>query len=553
MPNRILQLFIPFFLLVIVFQGCGRRSDKKKQAQDSSIYSQKNYSEFFIDSNYIDSILLNEKIAEEFKTGVKDFYRRRNYQTAWFSNQQLSENAVNFMYRIDEYKEAFKDSSIINGHDHELITEAILDSTYQFNKRQLIQRLDIKLTIAFYKFATKEYYGISDTVYDLEWFIPRKKKSYALLLEKVTTSAFEFEKFEPVNNYYKSLKKALIAYRKIERSGGLPLIDTLKKKYSFEDSIAFYKNLRNYFLLTQDWMPGVESFDTNDTLKNSIANFQERMGLGVSGMLDEETVDALNTPIKDRIFQMMINLERLRWIPEHIPESYLLVNIPEFKLHVFEQNKINFSMNVVVGKSATVTTIFNGNLSTIVFSPYWNVPQSIIAKELLPKIKKDPNYLKKNNMEVVKNNVVFNSKNINWHLYSQGVPFTIREKPGKHNSLGLIKFLFPNSYSIYMHDTPSKGLFEKRSRDFSHGCIRLSEPLKLATYLLKNDTSITQEKIIKWMNGGAEKYIKVKPAMPVFILYFTSWVNHKGQLNFRKDIYGLDKKLSNEIFALQNK
>jgi murein L,D-transpeptidase YcbB/YkuD len=295
-------------------------------------------------------------------------------------------------------------------------------------------------------------------------------------------------------------------------------------------------------------MPSVESLDTNDTLKNSIANFQERMGLGVSGILDEETVDALNTPIKDRIFQMMINLERLRWIPEHIPESYLLVNIPEFKLHVFEQNKINFSMNVVVGKSATVTTIFNGNLSTIVFSPYWNVPQSIIAREMLPKIKKDPNYLKKNNMEVVKNNVVVNSRNINWHLYSKGVPFTIREKPGKHNSLGLIKFLFPNSYSIYMHDTPSKGLFEKRSRDFSHGCIRLSEPLKLATYLLKNDTSITQEKIIKWMNGGVEKYIKVKPAMPVFIVYFTSWVNNKGQLNFRKDIYGLDKKLAAELF-----
>jgi murein L,D-transpeptidase YcbB/YkuD len=369
-----------------------------------------------------------------------------------------------------------------------------------------------------------------------------------LLLEKVTTSAFEFEKFEPVNNYYKSLKNALIAYRKIERSGGLPLIDTLKKEHTFEDSIAFYKNLRNYFLLTQDWMPSVESLDTNDTLKNSIANFQERMGLGVSGMLDEETVDALNTPINDRIFQMMINLERLRWIPEHIPESYLLVNIPEFKLHVFEQNKINFSMNVVVGKSATVTTIFNGNLSTIVFSPYWNVPQSIIAREMLPKIKKDPNYLKKNNMEVVKNNVVVNSRNINWHLYSKGVPFTIREKPGKHNSLGLIKFLFPNSYSIYMHDTPSKGLFEHRSRDFSHGCIRLSEPLKLATYLLKSDTSITQEKIIKWMNGGVEKYIKVKPAMPVFIVYFTSWVNNKGQLNFRKDIYGLDKKLAAELF-----
>ena len=207
-------------------------------------------------------------------------------------------------------------------------------------------------------------------------------------------------------------------------------------------------------------------------------------------------------------------------------------------------------MNVVVGKSVTATTIFNENLSTIVFSPYWNVPQSIIANELLPKLKNDSHYLNKKNMEVVKNNEVINSSKINWNLYTKGVPFVIREKPGKQNSLGLIKFLFPNSYSIYMHDTPSKGLFEKDNRAFSHGCIRLSEPLKLASYLLKSDSSITQEMMIKWMNAGKEKYVKVKPAIPVFIVYFTSWVNHKGQLNFRKDIYGLDKKLSQEIFEL---
>jgi murein L,D-transpeptidase YcbB/YkuD len=209
-------------------------------------------------------------------------------------------------------------------------------------------------------------------------------------------------------------------------------------------------------------------------------------------------------------------------------------------------------MKVVVGKSATATTIFNENLTTIVFSPYWNVPQSIIVKELLPKLKKDPYFLNKKNMEVVKNNKAINSYSINWNNYTKGVPFVIREKPGQWNSLGLIKFLFPNNYDIYMHDTPTKSSFEKEARAFSHGCIRLAEPLKLASYLLKSDKNITEAKMLKWMNAGVEKYVSVKPPMPVYIVYFTSWVNHKGKVNFRNDIYGLDKKLSNEIFALHN-
>lgn len=550
MQSRFLFLLILLSAFVIALSGCDKKVDKTKQPQDSSVYSQKNYSELIVDSIYINSILLSEKVDEVFQADIKDFYKRRNYQTAWFSNHQLTENAVNFIYRIDEFKEAFEDSSILDKNSHGLIANAILDSTYKFSQKGIIEDLDIHLTIAFFKYASKAYYGIDHSVYDLEWFIPRKKKNYELLFEKVTASNADFEKYEPVNKYYSSLKRALLQYRKIERNNGLQQIYLLPENYTPEDSTALYSALANYLKATQDWTENKDTVVTIETYKNSIRNFQDRMGIAMSGKLNAETITAMNVPIKDRIFQMMVNLERLRWVPEQIPESYLLVNIPEYKLHVFEDNKLNFSMNVVVGKSVTATTIFNENLSTIVFSPYWNVPQSIIANELLPKLKKDAHYLNKKNMEVVKNNEVINSGNINWNLYTKGVPFVIREKPGKRNSLGLVKFLFPNSYSIYMHDTPSKGLFENDSRAFSHGCIRLAEPLKLATYLLKSDSSITQEMMIKWMNAGKEKYVKVKPAIPVFIVYFTSWVNHKGQLNFRKDIYGLDKKLSQEIFEL---
>jgi murein L,D-transpeptidase YcbB/YkuD len=308
-----------------------------------------------------------------------------------------------------------------------------------------------------------------------------------------------------------------------------------------------------YYKLTQDWPLAGDSITIYEKCILAMNNFQQRMGLSKSNKLNDNTIEAMNVPIKERIFQMMINLERMRWVPKEMPANYLIVNIPAYKLYVFEDNKLNFNMKVVVGKSATATTVFSSNLTTIVFSPYWNLPQSIIVKELLPELKKDPHYLRKKNMEVVKNNKVINSANINWKQYSKGVPFVIREKPGVSNSLGLIKFLFPNNYDIYMHDTPTKSSFEKETRAFSHGCIRLAEPLKLASYLLKNDSTITTAKMLKWMHTGVEKYVAVKPPLPVFIVYFTSWVSQNGQLNFRNDVYGLDKKLSNEIFEIKDK
>ncbi|HTD93164.1 MAG TPA: L,D-transpeptidase family protein, partial [Chitinophagaceae bacterium] len=168
----------------------------------------------------------------------------------------------------------------------------------------------------------------------------------------------------------------------------------------------------------------------------------------------------------------------------------------------------------------------------IVFSPYWNVPPSIIKNEVVPGIKKNKNYLANHNME-----------------WNNGA---VRQKPGPANSLGLVKFLFPNSYNIYLHDTPSKSLFSETNRAFSHGCIRLSEPKKMATYLLRKDPAWTNEKITKAMNSGTEKYVTLNPTIPVFIGYFTAWVDSEGRLNFRDDIYGHDKKMAEKMFEQAN-
>ena len=268
-------------------------------------------------------------------------------------------------------------------------------------------------------------------------------------------------------------------------------------------------------------------------MTEAVKSYQHRYGFKETGIVTTSLIGEMNRPVQERIRQMLINMERIRWVPAEPATDFLLVNIPEFRLHVYEKGQYKWNMNVVTGSVANNTVIFSGRLKYIVFSPYWNVPASILKKEVLPGIRRNKNYLANHNME-----------------WNNGM---VRQKPGPRNSLGLVKFLFPNSYSIYFHDTPSKSLFNEPKRAFSHGCIRLSEPQKLAEYLLRNEPSWNSEKIVQAMNAGKEKYVTVKEDIPVFIGYFTAWVDRQGKLNFRDDIYGHDKKMAERLFSTARK
>src|SRR5687768_10107884 len=216
----------------------------------------------------------------------------------------------------------------------------------------------------------------------------------------------------------------------------------------------------------------------------------------------------------------------MQWMPAVQYDNYISVNIPDFMLTVFENKARAFDMPVAVGKEGTNTTMFSGEMNQVVFSPYWNIPASIVRNEILPKMKSDPNYLKSRNMEIV------GKKN-------DSLP-SIRQLPGKENSLGKVKFLFPNRYDIYLHDTNSKDIFKKDKRDVSHGCIRLSDAEKLANYLLRGNSAWTPEKVKAAMNAQKEQYVKLNATMPVTITYYTTWVDENGQLNFRDDVYAND-------------
>jgi murein L,D-transpeptidase YcbB/YkuD len=282
-------------------------------------------------------------------------------------------------------------------------------------------------------------------------------------------------------------------------------------------------------------LPDTDTSDLfNAELVEAVKAVQKRYGLKADGVIRHSLVQKLNIPVSNRIEQMLINLERMRWLPKEPTGDRVVANIPEYKLHVFKNGEEVFDMNIIVGQEGHRTVVFTDKLQYIVFSPYWNVPRSIVRNEILPALDRDPNYIVRNNMEQTG--------------FSDGLP-VIRQKPGGKNALGRVKFIFPNSFSIYFHDTPAKSLFSKQQRAFSHGCVRLAEPKKLAEYLLKDNTYWTPERIQKAMYSGKEKWVKLEESIPVALFYFTAWVDNEGKLNFRDDIYGHDKKMADLLFV----
>lgn len=273
----------------------------------------------------------------------------------------------------------------------------------------------------------------------------------------------------------------------------------------------------------------------NDQLVNAVKAFQVSRGLTPTGTITASLIKEMNVPALKRVEQLLINMGRMRWMLNPTTGNLLMVNIPEFVLHVYEGKNKAFDMDVVVGKEGHNTTMFTGNLNQVVFSPYWNVPANIVKNEILPAMANDPDYLSRNNMEEVGN-------------AEDGIP-AIRQLPSPKNSLGKVKFLFPNSFDIYFHDTPAKSLFSSDKRAFSHGCIRLSDPFKMATYVLRNQPEWTPEKIDEAMNRGQEQFVRVKNPIPVLITYYTAWVDENGVLNFRDDIYDHDATLAQKMFT----
>lgn len=466
-------------------------------------------SPYRFDSTDLDTFFKGHPGLSGYAGDVRQFYQSRDYAFAWHDTAGLIEQAGNLYNRIQR----LTDDGIAGELPYTSRLDTLMSGADEASKLQT----ELLLTSMYFYFAEKAWTGLSESqTRKIAWFVPRKTASYADWLRTYLNApdSAAREK-EPIYRQYFLLKKFLQKYMSIQQQGDWPAVTTMP-------------DIKKRLQLLGDMDPGPDTTNRSDTtLEQGIKNFQRRHGLVQNGKINKTFLTELNTPIQTRINQILVNMERSRWLPDTVQGDYLAINIPEFKLHMYRDDSLLWDMNVVVGQSVHKTVIFSGTLKHIVFSPYWNVPPGILKKEVLPGIKKDKGYLARHHME-------WNGGNV-------------RQTPGPWNSLGGVKFLFPNSYNIYLHDTPAKDLFGENDRAFSHGCIRLAGPAKLAGWLLRDDTLWTPEKIRKAMHTGAEKWVTVKYPFRVFIVYFTSWVDRQGALNFRKDIYGRDSRLEKMI------
>ncbi len=538
-----------FCILAIAF-ACCKNQDKNKiaSAKVHEVYSEVNYTDSLIDQSQID-IFYSAIAADSFLVrNVNSFYNERDRQMAWSVDGELTDAADNLYERIMEHMYVTRDSQLVFLRLHDTWETPLRTTPKGMNTPVFI---DLLLTASYFKYAEHTYSGSAKNLALLEWYIPRKKRNYVGMLDALIAGEAGEEPLQN-NNYYQRLKDNLIKYRKIEDAGGWPEIPPEVVNLKLNDTSDALIPLRKYLFITGDLANG----DTTSTLFDSfisdaISSFQQRHGKHKTGAPDKETIAEMNVPVGNRIKQILLNMERLRWIA--IPDSvtdFLLVNIPDYELHAYENGKLIWDMKVVVGTTANRTTAFYGNITQVVLNPYWNIPKSIVTNEMLPRLEENPNeYIESQNMEVISNGEKIKPSEINWSDPDEVNDVRIRQCPGPGNALGKYKFLFPNSFSIYLHDTPSKHLFDKEERSFSHGCIRVDEPEKLANYLLRDDPEWSAEKVADAVADGKEKFINLKKPLPVYIVYFTAWVNEEGKLNFRDDIYNHDLKLEREIFV----
>ncbi|PKB17036.1 L,D-transpeptidase family protein [Flavobacterium sp. 5] len=329
-----------------------------------------------------------------------------------------------------------------------------------------------------------------------------------------------------LSTQFDKLQKVLEKYQTIEKNNQWKRIDINPANYKNlkpTDSGTIVKQIRERLFIVGDLKQDSKSNIYDEELMAGVLNYKKRYGLTLNYELTLEHINQMNEPISNRIKTIKLNMERCREIPENLANAseYIMVNIPSYRLFYIKDGKNEFASDVFVGAKWSETETFTSMMDKIVFSPYWYIPQSIIDNELKLKIFADKNYLEENNME-----------------WNGG---RVRQKPGPKNSLGLVKFMFPNQYDIYMHDTPSKSLFLFEKRTFSHGCINIKDAKGLAQSILKNDPDWSIEKIDNAMSGEKETTYELKNKIPVYIGYFTAWVSDdNGEISFFDDIYGKD-------------
>lgn len=513
---RILKSFAILCLLFLLIISCKKNDGQlSTQTEDRIAF----------DSTQVDAFLAKYPEFKTFRAQYAELYQKHRYQHIWYDKDGRIDFAEVLYNRVNQIG--------ADGVPVKLPYQTEIAQIFEDNDKASIDK-ELLISGMYFFYAKNVYAGVDPKKSkSTGWFLPRDKMDYVAYLDTLLRDPDKIkdDTSENISQYY-YLKKALQRYRAIKDKGGWTRIDFPKdlKMLKPGDDNPTVAQVRKRLAASGEIDSDSGNTTYDSTLETAVAAYRKRnniLGENITPML----VDHMNVPVQERIKTIIVNMERCRWISPDIAESkeLIAVNIPAYQLRYFRDGKPILESNVVVGKEANKTVVFSGQMSYLVFSPYWNIPNSIVEKEIKPDMAKDPNYLDKHNME-------WNGKNL-------------RQKPGKDNSLGLIKFMFPNSNNIYLHDTPAKNLFGKDDRAQSHGCVRVEKARELAIKILDSDKNWNPQKIDEAMNAGKEKQYSLNHKIPVYIAYFTAWADENGIAAFYPDVYDRDGRLAHLLYS----
>jgi len=485
-----------------------------------------------------DQALRKGRESMAFNAFLADFYRSNDFSPVWVRRSQIAE-------MLDAIKRVDADGLMPLDYHLSPIQEFYDDSP---DTPFLKARYELLLTDAMFKLSYHLLHGkVDPEKLDSNWNLSEGVNGNGLagMLRNALAGdslAASIAQLRPKHPSYSSLKEGLARYRRLAADGGwgtVPEGPTIKEIGQYDARIPA---LRSRLEISGE----IERLSKVDTsyadqamrysvgLQEAVKKFQNHHGLQEDGAVGPKTLRALNVPVEQRVEQIRVNLERYRWFVQKLEPTYLLVNIAGFNITYFEQGAYRWGSRVIVGEPFWKTPVFKAQMQYIIFNPSWNVPPGILRKEALPAIRKDPGYLSRHGLQVVdRNGNVVSPGSVNWSSGAQS--YRLRQPPGSRNALGRVKFMFPNKHLVYLHDTPGKHLFDKSSRAFSHGCIRLQNPLDLAQVLL----GWSADKVQKTVDAGKTRTINLPKKLPVFLLYLTA-VAEGEEVQFKNDVYSRD-------------
>lgn len=513
-------IFLLAIFLIYTFSINSQNTGKYLAKFDLEIISNK------IDTTEIRMFFKKHPKLIVFQNEVTRLYKKHNTYF-WYDPDSISEFAQAFYSNIGQINE--------EGLYIKIPYQEELDQIFQYDTNSKPNaESELLITSIYFFYNDKVCNGLPEQNSKLTgWNLPRERISYSAFLDSIVKE-LELKKeykHEYFNQYY-ALKKVLKKYIEIKNNGGwMPVeLDKTIRFLQEGDSSITVKQIRTR-LFSEGFIDedsGKLLFDK--TLFSGIVKYENTQNRNFEHKITADLIKLLNVSVDDRIKTISVNMERCRWISPKINDAneYIAVNIPSFRLFYFRDSRPYLTSKVIVGKEFNKTSVFSGKISYIVFSPYWNVPNSIYKKEILPQLKKNPDYLQNQNMEW------FNGK--------------VRQKPGPNNALGLVKFIFPNSNNIYLHDTPLKSLFQKEKRAFSHGCIRVEKAHELALAIMQKEADWSAEKLNAALHLEKESVYMLKQTIPVYIAYFTAWADENGNIAFYDDIYNRDSILGKMLY-----